>query len=267
MNRSGRQLTVVLAAAMTLVTWTALRGAEQAAGQAAGQSQAPPRPPRPGMPLPLDLDDATGFTPIFDGKTLSGWDGDPAFWRVQDGAIVGESTADRPLPRNTFLVWRGGRPANFELKVAFRMNSTNSGIQYRSAEAPEVGEWVLKGYQADLDFENTYTGQLYEERGRGFLALRGQATWIAPGATPRVIGALGTGDELKAFVKVNDWNQFHIIARDNVLVHILNGHVMAVTLDDDQGRRAMEGLIGFQMHTGPPMKVEFRNVWLKTLGG
>jgi hypothetical protein len=144
------------------------------------------------------------------------------------------------------------------------MNATNSGIQYRSAEAPDVGQWVLKGYQADLDFQNTYTGQLYEERGRGFLALRGQSTWIGEGATPRVIGSLGDGDALKAHVRVNDWNTFHVIARGNVLVHILNGHVMSVAMDDDPKARAMEGWIGFQMHTGPPMKVEFKDVWLKT---
>lgn len=217
-----------------------------------------------GMPLPLALDDATGFTPIFDGTSLSGWDGDQAFWRVEGGVLVGESTAKRPLPRNTFMIWRGGRPANFELKLSYRMNSTNSGIQYRSAEAPDVGKWVLKGYQADLDFQNTYTGQLYEERGRGFLALRGQSTWIGAGATPRVIGSLGDGDALKAHVKVNDWNHFHVIARGNVLIHILNGHVMSVAIDDDPKARAMEGWIGFQMHTGPPMKVEFKDVWLKT---
>lgn len=234
---------------------TAVAGLLVGAGEALAQR---------GMPLPLALDDASGFTPIFDGKTMTGWDGDPAFWRVENGVLVGESTAERPLPRNTFVIWRGGRPKNFELKLRYRMNATNSGIQYRSVEAPDVGQWVLKGYQADLDFQNTYTGQLYEERGRGFLALRGQSTWIGEGVAPRVVGSLGDGDALKAHVKVNDWNTFHVIARGNVLVHILNGHVMSIAVDDDAGRRAMEGLIGFQMHTGPPMKVEFTDVWLKT---
>ncbi len=216
------------------------------------------------MPQPLDLTDTTGFTSIFDGKTLAGWDGDAAFWRVEDGVMVGESTAERPLPRNTFIIWRGGRPADFELKLSYRMNATNSGIQYRSVEAPDVGQWVLKGYQADIDFQNTYTGQLYEERGRGFLAMRGQSTWIGAGAPARVVGSLGDGDVLKAHVKVNDWNVFHVIARGNVLVHVLNGQVMSVAIDDDPKARAMEGLIGFQMHTGPPMKVEFRDIVLKT---
>ena len=105
------------------------------------------------MPDPIS-DDTTGFQSIFDGKTLEGWDGDPEFWRAEGGSIVGESTADKPLERNTFLVWRRGRPADFELKLEYRINSTNSGIQYRSVELPDVGKWVLKGYQADIDIDN-----------------------------------------------------------------------------------------------------------------
>jgi hypothetical protein len=119
----------------------------------------------------------------------------------------------------------------------------------------------MKGYQADIDFQNTYTGQLYEERGRGFLALRGQMTRLQEGKK-QVIANLG-GDDLKSLIKANDWNQFHIIAKGNSLTHILNGRLMAVAIDDDAKNRAMGGLIGFQMHMGPPMKVEFRNIWLK----
>ena len=130
---------------------------------------------------PLALDDHTGFESIFDGKTLKGWDGDTAFWRVENETIIGESTAEKPLKANTFLIWRGGQPKDFELKLEYRINSTNSGVQYRSVELPEVGKWVLKGYQADIDFQNTYTGQLYEERGRGFLAMRGQMTRLQQG--------------------------------------------------------------------------------------
>jgi len=229
-------------------------------------SAAAPRQARsPGFPDPLVLDDRTGFTPIFDGATLKQWDGDPAFWRVEQGTLVGESTAGKPLKANTFIIWRGGTPKDFELKLDYRLNSTNSGVQYRSVEVPEAGKWVLKGYQADIDFQNQWTGQLYEERGRGFLALRGQSTWIADGAKPRVIGALESADALKALVKSNDWNTVHIIARGQVLMHIVNGHVMSVTIDADATHRAESGLIGFQMHTGQPMKVEFRNIALKTL--
>ncbi|MGE0131532.1 MAG: DUF1080 domain-containing protein [Blastocatellales bacterium] len=212
----------------------------------------------------LALDDHTGFESIFDGKTLKGWDGDPAAWRVENETIIGESTPASPLKANTFLIWRGGQPKDFELKLEYRINSTNSGVQYRSVELPEVGKWVLKGYQADIDFQNTYTGQLYEERGRGFLALRGQMTQLQPGKK-KIIANLESSDGLKALIKTNDWNQVHIIARGNVLTHVFNGRLMAQAIDDDLAARAMGGLIGFQMHVGPPMKLELRNIWLKNL--
>jgi hypothetical protein len=183
---------------------------------------------------------------------------------VESETIVGESTAEKPLKANTFLIWRGGQPKDFELKLEYRINSTNSGVQYRSVELPEVGKWVLKGYQADIDFQNTFTGQLYEERGRGFLAMRGQMTRLQEGKK-QVVGALGGGDDLKGLIKVNDWNQLHIIARGNALTHVLNGRLMAAAIDDDATNRAAGGLIGFQLHQGPPMKVEYRNIWLKGL--
>ncbi len=138
---------------------------------------------------PLAIDDHTGYQSIFDSKTLNGWDGDPQVWRVEDGVIIGESTAEKPIKVNTFLIWRVGQPKDFDLKVDYRINSTNSGIQYRSVELPDVGKWVLKGYQADIDFQNQYTGQLYEERGRGFLAMRGQVTELQTGKK-RVIANL-----------------------------------------------------------------------------
>jgi Domain of Unknown Function (DUF1080) len=219
----------------------------------------------PAMPDPLVLDEHTGFESIFDGTTLKGWDGDPDAWRAENGVLIGESTAEKPLKANTFIVWRGGQPKDFELKLEYRLNSTNSGVQYRSADAPDIGKWVLKGYQADIDFDNRYTGQLYEERGRGFLALRGQSTYIPSGQKPRIIGTLESGDALKAFIKTDDWNQLHIIARGRTLIHILNGHVMSVVVDDDTAKGAASGLIGFQMHVGPPMKVQFRNIWLKNV--
>ena len=224
-----------------------------------------PRPAGPpGGIEPLAIQDMTGFAPIFDGQTLQNWDGDPNFWRVEGGAIVGQSTAERPLRSNTFLIWRGGQPANFELKLDYRIDGTNSGVQYRSVEMPGVGKWVLKGYQADIDFQNTYTGQLYEERGRGFLAMRGQLTWLQPGRK-QLLALLRAGDDLKGQIRIGDWNRMHILAHGHRLTHLLNGHLMAETIDDDAAARAAAGLIGFQIHTGPPMKVEFRNIGLKTL--
>ena len=218
---------------------------------------------------PLALDDHAGFEAIFDGSTLKGWDGDPSFWRAEKGEIIGQSTEQNPLKQNTFLIWRGGEPADFELKVEFRMNSTNSGIQIRSVQVPagpDVGKWVMKGYQADIDFENRYTGQIYEERGRGFLAMRGQAVYVPGAGRPKVIGNLQQSpDELKAIIKTNDWIHVHIVARGNTIIHILNGAVTSIVIDDDSKNRALGGLLGFQMHVGPPMKVEFRNIWLKKL--
>ncbi len=214
------------------------------------------------MPDALVLDEHTGFESIFDG-TLKNWDGDPKVWRAEDNVIVGETTKENPLKMNTFLIYRGDKPKDFELKLEFRMNNTNSGVQYRSVEMPDVGQWVLKGYQADMDFVNTYTGMLYEERGRGILALRGQMTHIEPGKNARVIGQLQDGAALKGYININGWNQFHVIARGNRLTHILNGHVTAVLIDDDTDKRSLEGLLGLQIHVGPPMKVEFRNVYLK----
>ncbi|HMX24592.1 MAG TPA: DUF1080 domain-containing protein [Blastocatellia bacterium] len=269
--------TLIFAASMVVLLLIALSGFYPITAQQ-GPPQGPPPgggqggPPRgPGGPgrgpgiEALAMDDHTGFEQIFDGKTLKGWDGNPDFWRVENEAIVGESTKEKELKANTFLIYRGGQPGDFELKLEYRINSTNSGVQYRSAEAPEIGKWVLKGYQADIDFANQYTGQLYEERGRGFLAMRGQMTQISPGGKKRIIANLRSGEELKAAIKNNDWNTLHIIARGNRLTHILNGHLMAEAVDDDPAGRAMGGLLGFQMHVGPPMKVEYRNIWLKHL--
>lgn len=268
-TRAGLMVTVAVGVSIGSV-W--LKG-QQSAPVSQPPTQAPAaqppgggeRGPRGPLVEPMDFADRAGFEPIFNGTSLEGWDGDTTFWRAEGGAIVGETTAAKALESNTFLIWRGGQTRDFELKLEYRLNATNSGIQYRSVEVPDQGKWVLKGYQADLDFQNQWSGQLYEERGRGFLALRGQATQIGEGKKSRVIGTLESGDALKALIKSNDWNQFHVIARGNTLVHIVNGHVMAVAVDDDTKSRALAGLLGFQIHTGPPMKVEFRNIGLKNL--
>ena len=201
---------------------------------------------------------------IFDGKTLAGWDGDPAFWRVETGAIVGETKPGAMPKQNTFLIWRGGAPADFELDAEYRLTGGNSGIQYRSVELPDI-RWAMKGYQADIDAAQQYTGQIYEERGRGFLALRGQAARVESGSKPAVLGSVGSEAELKSAISAQGWNQYHVIARGNILVQTLNGRVMSVLIDDDAANRKMDGLIGIQLHTGEPMKIEVRNIHLKKL--
>ena len=258
-----KQIVVVLATAAALAGVIAAQTPGQEGRGRGGRGQGPRGAD------PLVLDDHAGFQSIFDGKSLKGWDGDPSFWRAENGVIVGQSTEQNPIKQNTFLIWRGGEPADFELKVEFRVDATNSGVQFRSIQlpsGPDIGKWVMKGYQADIDFANQFTGQIYEERGRGFLAMRGQAVYVPDGGRPKVIGNLQKSpDELKAIIKVNDWNQVHLIARGNTIIQILNGAVTSIVVDDDSTNRALGGLLGFQLHVGPPMKAEFRNIWLKRL--
>jgi hypothetical protein len=206
----------------------------------------------------------SGFQSIFDGKSLAGWDGDPQFWKVENGAIVGQTAQDKQPKQNTFLIWRGGSPADFELKLQFRLTGFNSGIQVRSIELPDI-RWAMKGYQADMDGEQKYTGQIYEERGRGFVAMRGQITYIPDGKKPGVVGSLGDANELKSVIRSEDWNDLDILARGNTLVQLINGRVTSMLIDDDTANRRMDGLIGIQIHLGPPMKIEARNIRLKKL--
>jgi hypothetical protein len=210
-----------------------------------------------------------GFKPIFDGKTLQGWDGDAKLWRVEEGAITGQTTAERPTPHNTFLIWRGGQPADFELKLEFRMPDegfANSGVQYRSREEPEkVGKWVVAGYQADMDGENQYTGILYDERGRGILALRGQKNDVGKDHKPKVVEQFGDAKELAGAIKARDWNEYHIIARGNRLVQKINGRLMVDVTDNDSKMQRAAGILALQVHAGPPMKAQFRNIRLKIL--
>ena len=223
--------------------------------------------PLPVAPPPADV----GFVPIFDGKTLAGWDGDPKYWRVENGCLVGEITPETIIKRNTFLIWRGGSPRDFELKVAYRISAQgNSGINYRSIQLPDA-PWSMAGYQADIDGPEKnkpplrHTGQNYEERGRTFLARRGEMVRVDDTAKPTVIASLGDSAALKAFINDDGWNEFHLIVRGNQLTHILNDHVMSVVVDDDVKNRRFDGLIGVQVHVGAPMKVEFRNFLLKQL--
>ena len=232
-------------------------------------AQAPPaaagaKPPRPGAgfgPNAAAVEE-NGFVSIFDGQSLKGWDGDPDFWRVENGAIIGQTTKEHQPKQNTFIIWRGGSTGNFELRLEYKLTGFNSGIQYRSAELPDI-KYAMKGYQADIDGEQRYSGQIYEERARGFLALRGQFTYIGDDKKKGLVGSLG--DNLKDFIKGDDWNTMHIIARGNTIVQVVNGHVMSMLIDDDTAGRRMDGLLGIQCHVGPPMKIEVKNIRIKNL--
>jgi hypothetical protein len=243
----------------------ALIGNALCSAQTANSSSTAPAKPQRGGPRQPAPDDAAGFQPIFNGRTLAGWDGDATFWRVENGAITGESTAEKPLKQNTFIIW-SGTARDFELKLEFKLTGGNSGVQYRSGPVPEAGKHVLRGYQADMDAKDVYTGMLYEERARGFLAERGRVTRIVQGGERKLIGSPGDAEELKAAIKNQDWNQLHIIARANTLIHVINGRVMSVCIDDDpKGRPSTDVSLGLQLHAGPPMRVEFRNIVLKKL--
>ena len=250
----------------------ALAAALLAAPPPAASGQQPPPPGKAGGVFPATQpDDAEGFTAIFDGKTLSGWDGDTNFWRVENGEIIGETTPEKVMKQNSFLIWRGERVRDFELKLEFRLNGTNSGIQYRSAEVPSVSKWTLKGYQADIDFGGLYTGNVHDERGRGpgeghaVLSRRGQVTRVAAGPTYKVIGNIADPTLLRGVLNVNGWNRYHIIARGPVLMQFINEQLMALAIDEDPKGFYAEGVIGLQMHTGPPFRIQYRNIMYKKI--
>jgi putative membrane-bound dehydrogenase-like protein len=206
--------------------------------------------------------DEAGWSSLFNGQTLENWDGDPKFWKVEDGCITGQTTPDNPTRGNTFLFYRGGNVDDFELRLKYRIVGGNSGIQYRSEE---VEKWVIKGYQADFDADNVWAGILYEERGRGILAKRGNQVTIGENGTPSVVGATTPEQTIVSGIKKEDWNEYTIIARGNHLTHAINGNVTVDVTDNQATKRKMSGLLALQLHAGPPMKVQFKEVRLKKL--
>lgn len=204
---------------------------------------------------------------IFDGKTLKGWAGRDDLWSVKDGAITGITTRDNPIKNNTFIVWTNGTVANFELRLKYRILNGNSGIQYRS-QLVDAEKFIVGGYQADFEAGKTYSGILYEERGRGILAERGQRTRIKEvnGQTKvQVIGKLAESAELQAAIKPEQWNDYHIVANGNHLMHFINGRMTVDVIDEQAAKAAQSGILAFQIHVGPPMLVQFKDVELLQL--
>ncbi len=234
-------------------------------------------------PEPLDFDDHQGYVPIFDGVSLKNWDGDPNTWHVEDGAIVGESTKEKPVA-NSYVSFHGFAAKDFDLKFEIRVeNGGGSGIQYRSQvglpwrRQPPPGQtipalkWMMTGPQADFWFpvtprESEWTGQFYSENTTlGILAWRGQVVESAPGSHPKLLGNIGNRDALGGYVKVNDWNQYLIMARGGTFIHVINGQLMAVYVDDDpDSSNNKPGLVGIEIE-GMPTKVSVRNIWIKKL--
>lgn len=222
-----------------------------------------------------------GFKSLFNGKDLTGWDGNPKLWSVKDGTITGitGSDADTKINHNTFLVWKGGDVADFELRLSYRIEKGNSGIQYRS-KVTETGKFgpIVGGYQADFEAGKTYSGILYEERGRGILAQRGQKTVIKEveetkdGKTQKktkveVTGSVGDTKEIQAKIKDEEWNDYVVIAKGNHLQHFINGQQTVDVTDDQPAKAAKSGALALQIHVGPPMVVQFKNIRIKKLSG
>jgi hypothetical protein len=217
----------------------------------------------PALAAPAGADEA-GFVSMFNGKDLTGWEGDSKLWSVKDGCIVGQTTAESPIKTNTFLIWRTGKPGDFTLRFSYRIENHNSGVQYRSHEVEGV-PFGMGGYQADILGDGSLTGIVYEERGRGILAKVGEKVSIKANGKLDVVGQTGDAAKLTAGVKLKDWNDYEVIAEGNHVIQKINGQAFSEFTDDQADKRAMDGLIGLQLHAGAAMKVEFKDLRVKEL--
>ncbi len=215
-----------------------------------------------------------GFKSLFNGKDLTGWAGRTNHWSVEDGAITGITTKENPAKGNNFLIAQDGDKNlivdNFEVRFLYKFSSDwgNSGLQYRSKDK---GSFVVNGYQGDFEVGATYSGILYEEGGRGILAQRGQKVVIKDDSEktgkPKidVTGSVGVSKDIQASIKKGDWNEYVIIAKGNHLQHFINGHQTIDVTDEQKSKAAKSGILAFQIHAGPEMKVQFKDVRIKSL--
>ena len=234
------------------------------------------------QPAPYDIDEHTGFKQIFDGKTLNGWDADTTIWRVEKGLMIGETFEGKPRGNN-YVVYRGDKPRDFDLKLQMKIEKGGGGgIQYRSLTGVPWGrlqppglppydlKFMMTGPQADFWFPVTAqtsldTGQWYSENTmQGILAWRGQVTEALPGQTNRLVANIGDIHALGGYVNDNDWNDYEVIARGGVMIHIMNGQLMAIFIDDNKDSvNNQPGYIGFEIEN-QPCKISVRDVWLRT---
>jgi hypothetical protein len=213
---------------------------------------------------------------LFNGTDLTGWEGSAELWSVKDGTITGTTTADPENPaksilkHNTFLIWRAGTVKDFELTFQYKIINGNSGVQYRSKELEKGAQGpVVSGYQADFEAGDKYSGILYEEKARGILALRGESVTVTDGENPKkptlTQGTpVGENAAIQAAIKKEDWNEYRIVAKGGHLQHFINGH-QTVDVTDNSTAGAKEGLLALQIHQGPPMVVQFKELKLKQL--
>jgi hypothetical protein len=204
---------------------------------------------------------------LFDGQSLEGWDGNPLHWSVEEGAIVGVNTKENPTKGNTFLIWKGGELKDFDLTLECKIDSGNSGIQYRSfIKSGEHDGWRIGGYQADFESGDKYSGICYGEAFRGILSLRGDRTTLRRDESGKLIKSvekIGETGKLGLSINKKDWNTYRIVADGYRFEHYINGQKMTELIDNDEKERREKGLLALQVHAGPPMKVYYRNIRLK----
>jgi hypothetical protein len=213
-----------------------------------------------------------GFKSLFNGKDLTGWAGRPNHWSVQDGAITGITTKENPAQGNNFLIAKDGDKNlivdDFELRLSYKFTGPwgNSGVQYRSKDR---GNFVVNGYQGDLEVGPNYSGMFYEEGGRGILCQRGQKIVIKDdnGRTKiEPVGKLEDSKAIQATIRTNDWNDYVIIAQGNHLQHFINGHQTIDVIDEQTAKAAQSGILALQLHAGKdPMQIQFKNIRIKSL--
>lgn len=209
------------------------------------------------------LEPAAGAEKLFNGTDLSGWEGRSDLWSVEDGQIVGRTTDENPINQNTFLVYGGDLPSDFELVAEFKIESGNSGIQYRS-KVIDPKEFVVSGYQADIDFANNYAGILYEERERGILTQRGEKCVVGSDGE-RHKTKFADSKELGRKIHPGQWNKFRVVAKGNHLQHFINDTLVSETIDEQEDKAAKQGVIALQLHKGPAMVVRFKDIVIKGL--
>jgi hypothetical protein len=251
---------------------------------APAQNPAPPPPQGGGLrpqAIPADFNDHEGFTQLFDGKTLTGWDSDPAVWSVVDGAMVGQfHSPEGKRNAQSYIILLNHEPADFELRLEIKMEgpTADSGIQYRSVHpqpaAPRPGQdpalmtnprYNAVGLQYDFN-QTAGIGTVADSAGRGVIVSEGQVVQTEAGKPSRIIGTTAPAEEVKAASwKMGEWNQVRLIARGHVMTQILNGRVTAVLFEDDTTRFRAKGIIGLQCSGAGSPKISFRNIWLKEL--
>jgi hypothetical protein len=206
-----------------------------------------------------------GMVKIFDGKTLTGWEGNPKLWSVKDGAIHGESTLENPCKSNTFIIWKGGTPGDFELRLSCRIDHGNAGVQYRSTHLVNHKDnaWVVSGYQAEVANNGQAAGFLYHEKGRASLCKVGEKVEVGEDGKPKVVGSVGDRATIAEGWKKSDWNDYVIICKGNHQMIFVNGVQTIDVVDNDPKGRAMSGIIALQMHAGPPMAVDYKDIRIK----